>query len=238
MTTEPILPIAIAFAAGVLSFISPCFLPLVPVYISYLADSALTDEQGYKRMAAVLHTLLFAAGFSLIFISLGASVSFLGYLIYGYIPIIRKIGGVILIILGLQVAGLLQIPALSKEKRLHFGHELSHGYLTSFLLGSVFAFSWTPCVGPTLGAILLLAGTLQTVWQGSTLLAVYSLGLAFPFLLAALWLSAAVRLVGQWRNRLRFMPFVTGFFLIALGLLILTDQLSWLSSLISFGISF
>ena len=220
----------VAFSAGVLSFLSPCVLPLVPSYLSFVTGVSLEDMQdGVDRKATLIHSLLFASGFSIIFIVLGASASFLGVFLRHYEIWIARVGGLAIMVLGLHLTGILRITALLKERRLHMADKPS-GYLGSLGVGAAFGAGWTPCIGPVLGAILTLAGTQESVWSGVSLLTVYSMGLAIPFLLSAWALDSFLDTFSRFR---RFLPVVekaSGILLIILGLLLLTGSFTILST--------
>jgi len=218
--------ILIAFTAGLLSFASPCVLPLVPSYITYITGVSfqdLTSEETRKKLkwATLVHSLLFILGFSTVFILMGASASYLGQLLSRYQYWIVKIGGVLIILLGIHFV--LQIfPFLQIEKRIHF-EKKSLGYLGSFLVGIVFAAGWTPCIGPILSAILIYASTSQNMTTGIALLGAYSMGLGIPFLVASLAFNLFLSAFRKMQRYMRVIIFVSGFFLIAIGILILTD---------------
>ena len=215
------LNLLVAFGAGVLSFVSPCVLPLVPVYLGYLSG-ATVGEESENRAKTVAHAFAFVMGFTLVFVVVGASVGLVGYVLFRYLPLIVKVGGVILVVLGLHLTGLVKIPFLYMEKRLEMRRQGGGTYGTSFLVGMVFAFGWSPCVGPILSGILLLASASQTVARGALLLAAYSLGLGLPFLITAF----ALTLVSRWLKKLnRYMNVVSiaaGVFLIIMGVLLFT----------------
>ena len=220
----------VALMAGVLSFLSPCILPLVPSYLAFITGMSLEDlQEGVDRKATLIHSLLFVSGFSIIFITLGASASFLGSFLRYYEVWIARVGGVVIIVLGLHLTGVLRITPLLRERRVHVNDKPA-GYIGTVGGGAAFGAGWTPCIGPVLGAILTLAGTQDTVWAGVSLLSVYSLGLAIPFLLAALALD---RFLGAFSRFRRFLPVVekgSGVMLILLGLLLLTGRLTILSN--------
>ena len=225
--------VLIAFAAGLFSFFSPCVLPLVPSYITYITGvsfSELSDLEARKkaRIRTILHSALFIAGFSLIFILMGASASYLGQLLSKYQPWIMKIGGVLIILLGLQFV-LQLFPFLQIEKRIHF-EKKSLSYLGSFVVGIVFAAGWTPCIGPILSTILIYASTSKNLTTGVILLMSYSLGLGIPFFMAALAFNTFLSAFERLRHYMRAIVVVSGLFLIAIGILILTDSLSSLSN--------
>ncbi|OGP73745.1 MAG: cytochrome C biogenesis protein [Deltaproteobacteria bacterium RBG_16_50_11] len=215
----------IAFAAGFLSFISPCVLPLVPSYLTYITGVSfkeLSDRKTKVRWVTLSHSLLFIMGFSTIFILMGASASYLGQLLVRYQYWIMKAGGVLIIVLGIHFTGVINLPFLQMEKRFELGKK-PIGYLGSFIVGIIFAAGWTPCIGPILSAILLYASTSKNFTTGVFLLAVYSLGLGIPFLLASLAFNSFLTAFGRIKRYLRVMTMVSGFFLIAIGILFLTD---------------
>jgi cytochrome c-type biogenesis protein len=220
-----------AFVAGIISFLSPCLLPLVPIYISYLGGSTVTDASTTKRWITLSHACLFVIGFSAIFIILGASVGLIGDAFQEHMALIRKIGGVLLIILGLQLAGVFSIPLLSQEKRFDLGGKPATSPFTSLLLGIVFGFAWTPCVGPTLVTILALAMASETVGQGAMLLAVYSAGLAIPFLITAAALGAISAQLRRLNQHLQIVSLISGLLIMAMGVLLIVDQWQSLSGL-------
>ena len=221
--------IAIAFTAGILSFLSPCVLPLVPSYLAFVTGMSLEDlQEGVNRRATLIHSLLFVAGFSAIFVLLGASASFLGQFFRQYEVWIARIGGVVIVLLGLHLTGLLRLTPLMRERRVHLSDKPA-GYLGTLGVGFAFGAGWTPCIGPILGAILTYGFSQDTMWAGVGLLSVYSLGLAVPFLVAALALDWFLQAFQRFR---RWMPVVekaSGALLIVLGILLMTGQLTVLS---------
>ena len=224
--------VVLAFGAGVLSFLSPCVLPLVPVYLGYLTGSTIGGEEAPKRSTVFIHALLFGLGFSLVFVLLfGLPVGYLGRSLARFTDILVKIGGFVLIVFGLHTTGLIQIPFLTMERRMEVGIGGSPTYLRSVLVGMVFAAGWTPCVGPLLGAILTLALDAQSVWQAAFFLFVYSMGLGIPFLLVALLLTTATGWLRRLNRHLHIVSVVSGAFLIIVGLLLLTDTFQSLNSL-------
>ncbi len=227
------LSVAIAFAAGLLSFASPCVLPLVPVYLSYLAGSAVkTGEPAAPTRAHLLgQAAAFVLGFSVVFVALGALAGLIGFAVQPYVPFLRQAGGVLLIILGIHTAGVIRISALYREWRPGLAAGRRFGPATSFVVGMVFAFGWTPCIGPVLGGILVLAGTSETAWQGAYLLASYSLGMGVPFLIAGLLAGALVGVLKHVNRYLRSVEVVAGLLLVTLGVLIFTGELERLSGL-------
>ena len=222
--------ILVALMAGVFSFLSPCVLPLVPSYLSFVTGMSLEDlQEGVDRKATLLHSLLFVAGFSIIFITLGASASFLGVFLRVYEVWIARVGGVLILVLGLHLTGVFRIAPFMRERRVHVNDKPA-GYIGTLGVGAAFGAGWTPCIGPVLGAILTLAGTQDTVWSGVLLLSVYSLGLAIPFLVSALALDLFLGAFARFR---RFLPIVekaSGVMLIILGLLLATGSFTILST--------
>ena len=218
----------IAFSAGLLSFLSPCVLPLIPSYLSFITGMSL-EEMGDHRRAAVTHALLFVSGFTLIFLMLGATATGLGRLVQFQQVWLERIGGILIIFFGLYLLGAFQWGALLRERRVHIQNK-PLGYFGSILVGVAFGAGWTPCIGPILGAILTYAGTQGSVAQGMTLLLSYSLGLAVPFLVAAL---AVERFISWFQKYRQYMPLVTkvsGGILVFLGLLLLSGYFSLLAS--------
>jgi len=217
----------VAFAAGLLSFLSPCVLPLIPSYIGFLTGMTL-PEAGMRRRLALVHALLFVSGFSLVFILLGASATALGRALYHYQIWVQRLGGVLIILFGLLCLGLFNIRALARERRFQLQRK-PMGYLGSALVGMAFAAGWTPCIGPVLGGILGLAATAADVQRGMLLLAVYSAGLALPFLIAAV----AVESFLEWFQRFReFLPWVmrvSGLLLVVVGVLLVTGEFTRLA---------
>jgi cytochrome c-type biogenesis protein len=226
------LPLA-AFA-GLLSFLSPCVLPLVPAYLGYLSGATVgrAGEEKPRRYETFLHALFFVLGFTAIFVALGATASLVGQLLNQYIFTLQKIGGVIVIIFGLHTIGVVKIPFLYREARAEIKSRPQLGYLSSFLIGLVFAAGWTPCVGVVLSAIFLLAADSQTLGQGMLMLAAYSLGLGLPFLLV----GGAFETIAPWLRKLNrhlnVVSIVSGLFLIAVGVAIYAG---WLTYLTRFG---
>lgn len=217
----------IAFFAGLLSFISPCVLPLVPSYITYITGASFkeltdADARAKLRWTTVFHSLLFIIGFSMVFILMGASASYLGQVLARYQYWIMKGGGVLIIILGIHFTGILRLPFLEMEKRFEL-KKRPLGYVGSFLVGIVFAAGWTPCIGPILSTILLYASTTQNFITGILLLTVYSMGLGVPFFLSSLAFNWFLSSFERIKRYMRVVTLVSGFFLIAIGILFLTD---------------
>jgi cytochrome c-type biogenesis protein len=233
MNEPAVLGVVVAFAAGLLSFLSPCVLPLVPSYIGFLTGMAL-PEVAERRRIALSHALLFVGGFSLVFVLLGASATALGQTLTHYQVWVQRVGGVLIILFGLICLGTLNRGLLTRERRLQLERK-PVGYLGSALVGMAFGAGWTPCVGPVLGGILTLAAASTDVLRGMLLLAVYSAGLALPFLLAAVALDS---FLGWFQRFKRFLPWVmrvTGVMLVCVGLLLVTGEFTrlagWLQGL-------
>ncbi len=220
----------IALSAGVLSFLSPCVLPLVPSYVAFITGMSLDElEEGLERGRVFRTALLFTLGFSIVFMILGASASFLGQFLKSYELWVARIGGVILIVLGLHLAGLFRITPLLREKRVHLsGTPL--GAMGAIGVGMAFGAGWTPCIGPVLGGILTYATVQETFWSGVGLLGVYSAGLAVPFLLSAVALD---RFLTAFKRIRRFLPAIqvaSGVLLVFLGLLLVTGAFTLLTT--------
>ena len=217
-----------AFVAGILSFVSPCILPLVPVYISMMSSKAIYKSGSIKfseRLYLVLNSILFVVGFSVVFILLGSTATLAGQALRNHISIIGRIGGVILIVFGLHYIGLFKIPFLNMEKRFSFPSSLKSGYLGSFIIGVIFSFGWVPCVGMILSAILLLASRQGTLLQGVSLLGVYSLGLGIPFILSGIFISFFSNFIRRVNKHLNIVSIISGIFLIAIGIVFVTDSM-------------
>ena len=222
--------VVIALTAGLLSFLSPCVLPLVPSYLCFVTGMNLEEIQENADRAHVLtHSALFVSGFTVVFVLLGASASFLGRALLAYEMWIARIGGVLVIALGLHLLRVFRINALLRERRMHLSDK-PEGFLGSLAVGAAFAAGWTPCIGPVLGGIMTLAAARETVWSGVALLLVYSAGLAVPFLLAAVALD---RFLSTFRRFRRWIPWIeraSGGLLVALGLLLITGSFTVLTS--------
>ncbi len=223
-----------AFSAGLLSFVSPCVLPLVPSYISYitgLSVEQLTDasERSKFKKAIIVNALIFIAGFSAVFIAFGASASLIGQMLITYQDHIRRIGGLLIVIFGLYLLGILNINFLKMEHRFQFRNR-PVGYLGSFLIGVAFAAGWTPCVGPVLGTILLYASTTDSLWSGVMLLTSYSLGLGLPLFLTALGVDRFLAYFKQARVYLWGVSTVSGVLLVVVGVMIYANSLTMITS--------
>lgn len=227
MSEPATLGLFVAFAAGLLSFLSPCVLPLVPSYIGFLTGMSL-PEVATRRRAALLHALLFVLGFSLVFVLLGASATALGRALNYYQQWLQRIGGVLIILFGLVCVGVIRVGFLAQERRLQVEHK-PVGYLGSALVGMAFGAGWTPCIGPVLGAILGLAATSRDLGRGMLLLGSYSAGLAVPFLLAAAALEAFLEWFQRFRRYLPWVMRVSGALLIFVGVLMATGEFTRLA---------
>jgi cytochrome c-type biogenesis protein len=210
------LTVLVAFSAGLLSFLSPCVLPLVPSYVTFITGLGLEDVSRARRTTFV-HALLFVLGFSFIFVALGAGATAFGQLMLAYRGWIARIGGVLMVLLGLWMLGVLQIGALQQERRVHLTDK-PLGYLGTVVVGIAFGAGWTPCLGPTLGAILALAATQTQLSKGISLLAMYSAGLAVPFLLAALFVERFLRFFTSFKSYLGTVNRIAGVLLILVGI--------------------
>jgi cytochrome c-type biogenesis protein len=228
--------LAIALLAGLFSFLSPCVLPLVPAYIGYLSGATVTagGVSIAGRRDTFLHALGFVFGFSIIFIMLGVTAWSIGDLVYTFSPWLSKIGGIVLIVFGLALMGVFKLPFLYTQKRIEVKVNPSLGYLSSFIIGIFFGAGWTPCVGPILGGILLLASQASTATQGALLLMAYSLGLGIPFLLVGAAFDAASDTIRRLNRRSHWVSIASGVVLVLLGMAVLTNQLQILARYGSF----
>jgi len=219
-----------AFAAGFLSFVSPCVLPLIPGYISFVSGISVDEMRGdmapaTSRLQVFLTSLAFVIGFSIVFVALGASATAIGKFMFTKLPLLSKIAGVILIVFGLHTMGVFRLAFLETEKRVHSQRKPA-GPLGALLVGVAFAFGWTPCIGPILGGILAIAGSKNSVTEGVTLLAVYSLGLGIPFLLTSLAINQFFNAAKRIRKHYHAIEVASGALLIIIGVLIVTGQLT------------
>ncbi|RME97961.1 MAG: cytochrome c biogenesis protein CcdA [Chloroflexi bacterium] len=223
-----------AFIAGLLSFISPCVLPLIPVYLGYLSGSTLVGDEPPSRRLVFSHALMFVGGFTFVFVVLfGLPVGFLGGALGGFADYLVWIGGLLLIVFGLHTMGVINIPIFNVQKKVEYGHDQAPGYIRSGIVGMTFAAGWTPCIGPLLGAILTLAIQGQSISQSMFFLFVYSMGLAIPFLVTAWMLTAAT---SRLKNLYRYMPVierVSGAFIIIIGVLLLTGTFTYLNTVVT-----
>ena len=218
----------VAFTAGLLSFLSPCVLPLIPSYVTFITGLSL-DDATQARRAALVHSLLFVLGFSLIFIALGAGATALGRLLIAYRGVIAKVGGVLIIVFGLYLLGLFNVAAFSRERRVHLADKPA-GYLGTVLVGIAFGAGWTPCIGPILGAILTYNMSSPDLARGTALLAAYSLGLAVPFVASALLLQRFLDFFARVRSKLLVLSRASGALLVVVGVLMITNQFTRLAT--------
>lgn len=234
-SVTPELGVAVAFAAGVFSFLSPCVLPLVPSYASFLTGMTfdeLTVENGMARWSVLAHGALFVAGFSLVFIALGASASYVGAVLRVHGVWLERVGGVLLVVFGLHMLGGMRVPGLDRERRFYLSRK-PVGYAGSVTAGVAFGAGWTPCIGPVLGGILTLAATGDGVADGIRLLSAYSAGLAVPFLAASVLLSRFLDTRGRFRRLMPLVNRVGGALLVLMGLLLLTGSFTVLAGLVA-----
>lgn len=231
---EPI-TLPLAFAAGLVSFVSPCVLPLIPVYVTYLTGTGLDPEaSGGQRKTLLYNGTFFVLGFTIVFIVMGMGVSAIGRLFTEHMGLVRRVGGVIVIVFGLYMTGLLQLLALDQERRLQ-APARAPGPLNSLLLGATFSAGWTPCIGPVLASVLLLAGTTATASQGALLLLSYAAGMAVPFLLLTLSLNrmqSVLQKLLPYTGRIRV---ASGALLIGLGVMLYTNSFVLLNSYFDWG---
>jgi len=213
----------IALGAGFISFLSPCVLPLIPGYISYISGQNL-EQIVEKKQKILAKTIIFSLGFSLVFISFGATASYFGSFLINYSDTLRIIAGIIIIIFSLQIMGVLKLNILNKEKRF-YTKNYSNNLFFPFLVGTAFAFGWTPCIGPVLGSILTLAAVETSIAQGVILLSFYSLGLAIPFILSGYGITKFLSVSKNLKSKMRMISLIGGSVLLITGILILTNVL-------------
>jgi cytochrome c-type biogenesis protein len=217
-----------AFLAGFLSFLSPCVLPLIPAYFTFITGLSLeelNEERNSEiRKKVVFSTISFVCGFSLVFILMGASASYLGGLIYNFREAIRIVGGMLIIVLGVHLTGIIRIPGLDVEKRIHMEKKPLH-FIGVFIIGMAFGAGWSPCIGPLLGSILIIAGSQETVRQGIVLLSIYSAGLALPFILLSVFIHLLLVIIKKASRFLQYVNVAAGILLIIVGLILVTNKL-------------
>lgn len=224
-----------AFFAGLLSFLSPCILPLIPGYISFISGASIEELTGQKievrrqktETKIILNILLFIFGFSFVFIALGASATAIGGILQTRLALISKIAGVVIVVFGLHLLGLFKIKAFYSEKRFHLRTK-PLGLFGSFIIGLAFAFGWTPCIGPILAGILAFAATQEKVLHGVFLLSIYSAGLGIPFLLTGIAINRFFTAYDKIKHHFRKVEIISGILLIAVGIMVFTDNLMWL----------
>ena len=222
-----------AFTAGLISFASPCVLPLIPAYLSFISGVSVEEMKSRDKKSQALkkvsvNTILFLLGFSVVFVALGASATFIGDFLLSKLALFNKIAGAIIILLGLHLLGVFRIRFLNYEKRFH-ARSRPLGPLGSFLVGLAFAFGWTPCIGPILAGILLLASNQDTVTKGVVLLSAYSLGLGIPFFVTAVSFHTFLSVFGWIKKHFRVVEIISGLFLIIIGFLIFIGSFSALT---------
>ena len=218
-----LLNLIIAFGAGLISFLSPCVLPLIPGYISYISGESLGDIVE-KQKKILLKTILFSLGFSLVFISFGATASFVGNLLLEYSNSLRIVAGLVIIIFSLQLIGILNLNFLNKEKRI-YTKNYSNNLFFPLMVGAAFGFGCTPCIGPVLGSILALPATESSIGKGILLLSFYSLGLAIPFVLSGYGISKFLEFSKNFKKNIRRISILGGIILLITGVLIITNKL-------------
>jgi cytochrome c-type biogenesis protein len=232
MTPDPLqVSWVIPFLAGIVSFLSPCVIPLIPGYVSYISGGSLDELEARApgRTGRVLgQSLLFVLGFALVFVALGASASAIGGALSAYRVVLNRISGLFIIAMGLSLIGVLRVRALAAEHRVHFA-DRPRGVLGTTLLGGAFAFAWTPCIGPILASILVYAGSVGTVKTGALLLLVYALGLGLPFVLTGLVFTRGMSALRWLRRFSRPIESLSGVALVAVGTLVLTDRMFYVS---------
>ena len=217
-----------AFSAGLLSFLSPCVLPLIPSYVTFITGLSLEDVQTARR-AAIIHSVLFILGFTLIFLALGAAATAVGQLLIDQRVWISRIGGVLVIVFGLYMLGVFNVSLFSQERRVHIANK-PVGYLGTVLVGIAFGAGWTPCIGPILGSILTYAASSADLRRGLWLLLAYSLGLAVPFLLSAVAVERFLRFFSRMKRQMNWITRTSGVLMVAVGILMVTNYFTILAS--------
>ena len=217
----------LSFFAGFVSFLSPCVLPLIPGYISFINGTTLENLEDKKKNFIFKETLLFTLGFSVVFISLGATATFFGSLIFKYSTIFTYFVGIVIIFFSLNMIGILQLRLLNQELKYHFHNQITKPYM-SFLVGIGFGFGWSPCIGPILGSVLALASLETTITKGIILLSIYSIGLAIPFILSGLFITKFLIFSKKTRIHIIKIQKVSGYILLITGVLIVTGKLQTL----------
>jgi cytochrome c-type biogenesis protein len=225
---NPTIGLLIAFSAGLLSFLSPCVLPLIPSYVTFITGLSLDDVQNARR-SALIHGTLFVLGFTLIFLALGAGATMLGQSLLQYRDWISRVGGVVIIVFGLYLLGVLNIGFMSRERRFHVADK-PVGYLGTLVVGVAFGAGWTPCIGPILGSILVYTSTQADLGRGMWLLLAYSLGLAVPFLASAIAIDRFTAFFQRVRPQMVLVSRISGIVLIVIGILLITNYFTILAA--------
>lgn len=220
----------LAFGAGFLSFFSPCILPLIPVYIMYMTGITVEEDLGKNRMIALTRTLGFVLGFTIIFMMMGTSASFIGKAFVRNKHIFSKISGGLIVIFGLKMMNVIKLDFLSVEKKLSSPKKVT-SWFSSILMGMAFAAGWTPCFGPILASILIYAGSSATVSKGVYLLLVYSIGMAIPFILTALFINVFNDFLNKYEKAISYVPKIGGFIMVIFGILVFFDKMMVISQL-------
>lgn len=228
--TDVSLPIA--FGAGFLSFFSPCILPLIPVYIMYMTGVSLESELEKNRLVALTRTIGFVIGFTIIFMIMGTSASFLGKVFVRNKEIFSKISGILIIIFGLKMMDIIKLDFLSFEKKMKSPTKVS-SWFSSILMGMAFAAGWTPCFGPVLASILIYAGGTGTVSKGVSLLLIYSIGMAIPFILTALFINVFSKFIAKAEKYIRYIPKIGGLIMVIFGILVFFNKIVDISRLLT-----
>jgi cytochrome c-type biogenesis protein len=230
------LNVAVAFAAGLLSFLSPCVLPLVPAYLTYIANGSVADAR-----RAVPSAVAFVAGLAVVLSLFGLGVTAIGQALSPYQEVMVRVAGLIVIVLGLHMAGLFRLPLLDRTARADFLQFRDRGVVGAFLMGGAFGVGWTPCVGAILGSILALASQSETLAQGTVLLLVYSLGMGVPFVLVALGIKRVGSLLAVVRRHGRAVELTSGGLMVAMGVLLFTDRMlmlsGWFTQVLGYGLA-
>lgn len=212
-----------AFGAGFISFFSPCLLPMIPAYIMYITGVDLEEDLNKRKMKALIRTLFFVLGFTVVFMIMGSSASLIGKIFSQNRSLFLKVSGIIIVLFGLNMMGILKLGFLSGEKRVKSPKKITNGF-SSFLMGMAFAGGWTPCFGPVLASILIMAGGSGTLQDGVLLLFIYSLGMAIPFIFTVLFINVFIKWMEKYEKFMKYMPIISGMILIIFGTLIFFDK--------------
>jgi cytochrome c-type biogenesis protein len=222
-----------AFIAGLLSFFSPCILPLIPAYFTFITGLSLdelTENAKETRRKVILSTLFYVAGFSFVFIMMGATASYFGNLLFEYSWVVRYLGGSIIIVFSLHLLGIINIKGLNFEKRFHVKEKPFH-LMGVFVIGMAFGAGWSPCIGPILGSILIVASNQETIYNGMLLLSLYSLGIAIPFIIISIFVTRIVETIKRATKFIIYINKATGVLLFIVGVLLITDKFKLLGSI-------